>query len=49
MNTASPAEMQSLLDDLYEKKNKRELDEYERGLFDTLSWIMDGSNKPEIE
>ena len=43
-------EMELLLDELYAIKDSGlELDEWQRGVFDTLSWILDGSDKPYIE
>jgi hypothetical protein len=41
--------MEDLLNELYAIKDSGvELDEYQRGVFDTLSWQLEGTNKPEI-
>ena len=42
-------QMELLIKQLYEIKNDgKELDEYQRGVFDTLSWLVDDSDMPEI-
>jgi len=42
--------MEELLKQLYAiRDNDTELDEYQRGVFDTLCWLIDGCSKPEVD
>lgn len=43
-------EAEKLLIKLYAKRDDgEELDEFERGIFETLCWLIDGTDQPEIE
>lgn len=41
--------MEKLLERLDEINSQGSLDEYQRGVFDTLSWLLFGNDAPFIE
>lgn len=42
-------EARELLDQLYGKLDDGGLNNWEQAMFDTLSWLLDGSDKPELD
>lgn len=42
-------EAKALIDPLYEKLDNGEaFDNYEQGIFDVISWLFEGADKPEL-
>lgn len=42
-------EARQMLDGLYEKMDSKGLDAFEQTAFDVLSWLLDGTDKPEFD
>ncbi len=43
-------EAQALIDPLYTKMDNGEsLDDYQQGVLDTITWLFDDADKPEVE
>ncbi len=54
MNLETEKAAKKLLNQLWEKRNAsaaqgEDLEEFDRGVFETLQWLLEGTTQPDIE